>query len=211
MRYFTYLLTTLLTFVIGLTAAATWSVMRPSPSSPSAEAISIAISPIEFFGWWREKQSGARSHQENEPLPSYAYRQLERWSAADESRSEQINIVYHLENSGSQSVDLMVLAIGDFNISPDGQIAGSNELLRNPTLLTERQNIGQQVVRGLAPGERREVKFTNFNLRAMVDKYLRKEYGPLKPWELRVNIDVRTLDGRPVAQQQGRLRLTLGK
>src|ERR1043165_1014783 len=149
MRYFTYLLIALLTFITGLAAAATWSVMRPSPSSPLNEAISIAISPIEFFGWGREKQPGARSHQENEPLPPYAYRQLECWSAANESRSEQIDIIYHLENSGSQSVDLMVLAIGDFNISPNGQIAGANELLRNPTLLTERQNIGQQVVRGL--------------------------------------------------------------
>jgi hypothetical protein len=179
------------------------------PSQPGG-AISVAISPIEFFGWRHEKQSTTGSHRENESLPSYTYHQLESWYAADESQSEQIDVVYHLENRGSRSVDLMVLAIGDFSISPDGQIAGSNESLSNPTFLSERQNIGQQVIRGLAPGESREVKFTDFNLKAMVEKYLRKKYGSLQPWELSVNIDVMTLDKKQVAQQQGRLRLKLG-
>ena len=152
----------------------------------------------------------AGNQTENDVLPSHTYRPLESWSTADESQSEQIDVVCHLENRGSRSVDLMVLAMGDFNISPDGQIAGSNESLRNPTLLIERQNIGQQVILRLAPGGTKEVKFTSFNLRVMVDKYLRKDYGTLKPWELMVNIDVRTIDNRQIAHQQGRLRLTLG-
>lgn len=213
MRYFIRLLIMLLTFLVGLTAVILWSGLRQStqsaPPSRTNEAISVTISPIEFFGWWQENQPAARNHTENDLLPSHTYRPCESWYAADESQSEQIDVVYHLENRGSRPVDLMVLAIGDFNISPNGHIAGTDESLRHPTLLTERQNIGQQIIRGLAPGETREAKFTNFNVKAIVDKYLRKEYGTLQPWELRVNIDVRTHDNRPVAQQQGRLRLTL--
>lgn len=214
MRYFIRPLTALLTFIIGLTFVAIWSAWQPSTQSSQHpqpdKAVSVVISPIEFYGWWRDKQLAAVSPAENQTFPSYTYRQLEFWRVAEESRPEQIDIVYHLENRGSRSVDLIVLAIGDFSISPDGQIAGSCELLHNPTLLTERQNIGQTVIRNLAPGETREVKFTGFNLRAMVDKYLRKDYGSLLPWELRVNIDVRTLDNRQAAQAEGRLRLTPG-
>ncbi|HEV2913123.1 MAG TPA: hypothetical protein VGX92_07395 [Pyrinomonadaceae bacterium] len=209
MRYFTRLLTALLTFFVGLTAVAVWAVFQPS--SPPEVSISVAVSPIKFFGWRREAQTLATAQNESDAIPSYTYHPLEVWNAADESESEQIDVVYRLENRGSRPVDLMVLAIGDFHISPDGQRAGSNELLRNPTLLTERQNIGQQVIRGLSPGESREVRFADFNLRAMTDKYLRKQYGTLQPSELRISIDVRTLDNRQVAQQQGSLRLNLGR
>ena len=103
----------------------------------------------------------------------------------------------------------MILAVGDFSISPDGQATRSHKLLHRSTLLTERQNIGQQVIDDLVPGETREVRFTNFNLRAAVDKYLGQEYGTLEPWELRVKIDVRTIDNRQVAQREARLRLRL--
>ena len=210
MRYFIRPLIALLTFIAGLTVVATWSVLRPStpPSEPDSST-SVAISPIEFFGWWQEKQSAASSN--DDPVASNSYRQLESWRAADESQSDQVDIVYRLENRGSRSVELMVLAIGEFSISPDAPAAGSDEPRRRSTILSERQNIGQRIIRDLAPGETRELKFTCSNLRLTVDKYLRKEYGNLKPWELRVNIDVRTLDNRPVAQQQGRLRLTLGE
>lgn len=208
MRHFARPLIALLTFAIGLTAVAVWSVFQPSPQP--VESISLSVSPIEFFGWWGETQTAARNLRDYDPLPAYGYHQVEEWNAADASQPEQIDVVYRLENRGTRSINLMVLAIGDLSISPDGQRAGSNELLRNPTLLTERQNIGQQVIRGLEPGETREVRFSDFNLRAMADKYLRREYGTLRPSELKVNIDVRTLDNRQVAQQQGRLRLTLG-
>jgi hypothetical protein len=210
MRYFIRPLIALLTFITGLTVVATWSVLRPStpPSQPDSP-LSVAISPIEFFGWWHEKQSGVRSN--DDPVDSNVYRQLESWRTDDESQADQIDVVYHLENRGSRSVDLMVLAIGEFSISPDGLAAGSDEPRRHSTLLSERQNIGQRIIHDLAPGETRELKFTCSNLRSILNKYLRKEYGTLKPWELRVNIDVRTLDNRQVAQQRGRLQLTLGR
>ena len=209
MRHFTRLLIALLTFTIGLTAVAVRSVFQPSPLSD--EPVSLGDAPIEFFGWRRETPTAVRDRREKEALPSSTYSELEIWNAADESQPQQVDVVYRLENLGSRSIDLMVLAVCDFSISPDGQRAGSKELLRNPTLQTERQNIGQQVVRGLRPGETREIRFTDFNLGMMADKYLRKEYGTLRPSELRVNIDVRTLDNRQVAQQQGRLLLTLGR
>lgn len=214
MRYFIRLLIALLTFTTGLTAVAIFSGLRQPalssiPSQPD-EDVSVAISPVEFFGWWQDQQSAARRHMEGDLLPSHTYRQFETWVAADESQSEQIDIVCRLENRGRRAVDLMVLAVGEFSILPDGRLAGSDESLRDPTILTERHNLGQQVIRGLAPLETREVTFTSSNLKAIVEKYLRKEFGTLRPSELRVNIDVRTLDKKQVGQQQGRLRLILG-
>jgi hypothetical protein len=215
MRYFIRILVALLTFITGLALVSVLGVLQPSTnssqSSPPKASISVAISPMEFFGWWRDKQLASKSAKEDdEALPSHTYRQLESWRAADESQPDQIDVVYSLENLGDRPVDLMVLAVCDFSISPDGLRAGSDELLRRPTLLTERQNIGQQVIRRLEPGETRELKFTGFDLKAIVDKYARKQYGALQPWELRVNIDVRTLDNRQVAEQQGHLRLVVG-
>ena len=212
-RFIFHLLITILTFITGITAVTIWSMLWPSTQSSQPplhdQSIAVEISPVEFFGWRRERQSFPGGDERADSLPSHTYCQLEFWNAADESQSEQVDVLYRLENRGNRPVDLMILAVGDFSISPDGQATESNQLLRRSTLLTERQNIGQQVIDDLAPGETREVRFTNFNLRAAVDKYLGKEYGTLQPWELRVKIDVRTLDNRQVAQREARLRLSL--
>lgn len=206
-------LITILTFIIGITAVTIRSILGPStpPLQPPQhhQSIAVEISPIEFFEWRREKQLFPRGDEKAENQPSHTYRQLEFWNAAEESQSGQVDILFRLENHGNRPVDLMILAVGDFSISPDGQGTGSNKPLHKSTLLTERQNIGQQVIDDLAPGETREVGFTNFNLRATVDKYLGKQYGVLEPRELRVKIDVRTLDNRQVAQREARLRLSL--
>jgi hypothetical protein len=214
MRYFIRLMIALLTFVVGLTATAVWSVFQPSApvARPATrnDSVNVTISPVKFYEWQRDKQLPASiGKDEDEALPSYSYHQIKDWATRDELHSAQIDIVFRLENHGSQPVDLMTLATGDFNLSPlEQMVTGSEE--RHLTLLTERQNIGQQVIHDLAPGEVREVRFTDCNLKMMANKYLRKEYGTLRPWELKVNVDVMTLDNMQTAWAGGQLRLTLG-
>ncbi len=214
MRHFIRLMIALLTFATGLTVTAIWSAFQPSsPAAKTAarnDSVSVTISPLKFFEWQRDKQSSATIGKDDEALPSYSYHQIKEWTASDDAQSGQIDVVFRLKNLGSQPVDLMILATGDFNLSPVEQM-GTEAERRQPALLTERQNIGQLVVHDLAPGETREVKFTDCNLKAMVNKYLRKEYGTLRPWELKVNVDVMTLDNMQTAWAGGQLQLTPGR
>lgn len=217
-RLIVHLLIALLTFIISVTVFAVWSSLQPAapPSAPAqqSETASVAISDVEFYGWWRDQEPSVtraklRAHDDGDEagaMPSYTYHHLDAWDVSDKSQPSRVDVVCRVQNNGRRPVDLMLLAQGEFSISPEGAEAGSKELLRNPTILTEQQNIGQQVVRGLAPGEIREVKFTDFDLKGFADKYVRKTYGPLRPWEFRADIDVRTLDNKQVAQQRGTLQ-----
>lgn len=210
MRHYIRLMVALLTFGIGLTVSAVWSAFQPSaPAARRAsgnDSLNVTISPVKFYEWQRDKQLSASIGKDDEDLPSYSYRQIKDWTASEDVQSGQIDIVCRLENHGSQPVDLMILATGDFNLSPVEQM-GAESAPRQRALLTERQNIGQQVIHDLAPGEVREVKFANVDLKAMANKYLRKEYGTLRPWELKANVDVMTLDNMQTAWAGGQLRL----
>ncbi|HEY0545328.1 MAG TPA: hypothetical protein VGC91_08145 [Pyrinomonadaceae bacterium] len=207
MRFFIRLLASLLTFAVGLTTVAVWSVFQPSSQpAQTSEAVSVAITGMNFFGWRGETPSGLEleSSKFSSAVPTY-YR-LESWHAADPSQPGMIDVVFHLENHGSQPVSLMVIAIGKLNSIPH-QAEGTSEAGRIP-LLTEQQNIGQRVIRDLAPGESREITFAGIDLKEMANKYLRKEFGRLRPFELMVKIDVSTLDNKQVAELQSILPLS---
>jgi hypothetical protein len=207
MRYVIRLIIALLTFMVGLTANAIWSALQPSApavvrQASSDDSLRVMISPVEFFEWRSEKQSVAN----DETLPPSSYYRIKAFDI-EESQTGMIDIVCRLENRGSQPVDLMILATGDLTVSPMRTEAERQQ----PPLLTERENIGQQVIRGLAPGEKREVNFYSFNLKWMTDKYLRQAFGPLRPRGFKVSVDVMTFDGVQTAWAGGELPLTFGR
>lgn len=202
----------LLAFIFGVLAFTTlngWQqkVFSTIPITHKTDSLSIELKPVEFFGWWKEKAGAPTNAQADETKLRNDYRKLRAWDANDSLSPTQIDIVCHLENKGTQPVDLMVLATGDFLVAPlKNRVLDDKGGLRQISL-TERQNIGQQIIKQLNPGEVREIRFTNFEIKSVADKYRLKEYGELWPWELSVKINVVTTENIQVAEQPARLSL----
>jgi hypothetical protein len=191
-----------LIFTIGFIASEVWSGSQQSTSVPPQAIISILPRPIEFFGWFGKKPLAV---EDSHTQVQAEYRKL---LICDAQCPDLIDIVYCLENRGSQPADLMVLAVGEFRIPSYKQRVNMGKEFLEPAHLVERQNIGQQVIYKLNPGEVKEIKFTNLNIKAEMEKYLRREQGHhLQPWEFRVSINVKAMEDQQVAQGEAVLNL----
>ncbi len=202
----------LLAFIFGVlafTALNGWQqkVFSTIPITHKTDSLSIELKPVEFSGWWKQKVVAPSNAQADETKLRNDYRKLLAWDANDPLSPTQIDIVCRVENMGTQPVDLMVLATGDFLVAPLKSGALDDKGALRQISLTERQNIGQQIIKQLNPGEVREIRFTNFEIKSVADKYRLKEYGELWPWELSVKINVVTTENTRVAEQQARLSL----
>lgn len=217
----------LLAFTVGVFSAFLLEPLRPaSPTTQRAEVpVSISTMPVEFYAWCRAPRGDAAIEGvrggvgDVEPNESFydsefnkpQYLRLDTRGAAFGPQPDYLDIVYRVENLGRRPVDLMILATGDLSVLPDRRAFDSDKVAMSQTILTERVNIGQSIIKQIAPGEIRAVKFSNFNLRAEVLKYSRKEYGALRPTALRVYLDLRTTCGQKIAQDEATLKLLPGQ
>lgn len=211
MRFFMKFSAAILTFALGVTAAGVWALLVPSSQLVAAteivESESITITPIMFLGWSTTLVPPGQIPAEQNTSPAFFYRKLDIWYVDVPSRADRIDLVCYVTNRGTRPVDLAAIAIGEFSVSNRGESPRPGI----STVLTERQNIGQQVLTALAPGETRQLQFSNFDLKTGVEKYLRKEFGSLRPWDFHVTVNLQTLDGQPLGNQQGVLPLVRGR
>ncbi|MBV9209400.1 MAG: hypothetical protein JOZ52_02160 [Acidobacteria bacterium] len=211
MRYFIRLMIALLAFATGLTATGIWNALQPSARQAASDSYpSVTISPVKFYEWRRAEQpAGLYLDDSDEAPPPASYYQIQTLSP-DDSQTGMVDIVCQLENRGSQPVDLLILATGDLLVSPK-EIMGTESERQQLPLLTERENIGEKFIRGLAPGEKREVRFENFSLKLITNKYLRGGYGSLRPNGFKVVVDVRMAGNLQMACAGGLLKLNFGR
>jgi hypothetical protein len=214
---FTKLLIALGTFAFGLTIFSLWGGFQKKAFSsselrPRSDFISVSVNSIGFYGWGKEKTRDDEvmdvTHVDDlkASLPN-DYRKLRVWDAGDRLAPELIEIRCRLENRGQQPLDLLVLATGDYLVAPFKKGAVDEKGALKSFSLTEHQNLGQQAVIQLRPGEVREISYTDINVKSVVDKYRLKEYGQLWPFDLRVRVSVETTDNIPVTESDARLRI----
>jgi hypothetical protein len=187
----------------------------PSNSSPA-----VTIKSIGFYTWWwSDKQISLGFRADNAP-PKNTYIKLEQWQNIGDAgvpHPDVIDVVCRIDNKGKQPADFVVSAVGDFKVESYGRVENSEETkdkdldkVLESVPWTEEKNLGQMTIRDLAPGESREVKFTDFNLRAVLDKYSGSRNNDLWPWKLRVRINVASPQGTSIAQGQAILDLIPG-
>jgi hypothetical protein len=204
MQYFLRFSIALLTFITGV---AVWSALKPS--EPTAyritkdDSLSVTISPVRFYEWRRSKvQFTPSAGEDDEALTSCSYHQVEAWDF-DATQTGYVDVVCRLENHGSQPVELVILATGDIRLKG----VGGPRL--EPFVVLATENIGQQVVHQLEPGEVREVKFANFNLKESAAHHVKTPDAPGRSLELGVNVNVMRLEDNVLtAWAGGHLPLT---
>lgn len=204
MKYFLRFTIALLTFIMGV---AVWSALKPS--EPTAcritkdDSLSVTISPVRFYEWRQSKvQFTPLGGEDDEALISYSYHQLKAWDF-DAAQTEYVDVVCRLENHGSQPVELVILATGDIRLK------GAGGPRVEPFVVLATENIGQQVVHQLAPGEVREIKFANFDLKRSAARHVETPDVPGRSLELGVNVNVMRLEDNVLtAWAGGHLPLT---
>lgn len=165
------------------------------------------ISSIAFYGWWWSDQQLENNFDADNPPPKNSYINLDRWDASqpDSPHPDRIDVACRIENRTNRAVNLSLEAIGDFKVASyrfmtEGPSSDKNinESLKSISW-TENHSLGQIALGELAPGQVREIKFKDFSVRSVVDKYLKPAAGDLWPWKLRVSIIARTLTGAQAA------------
>ena len=186
-------------------------------SSMETEA-SVTIDPVAVYGWWWSDEQLERDFDADNPPPKKSYIRLDRWDASqpDSPHPDSIDLICRLENHTDQPMSLSVEAFADFKVASYESIAqGSgtqqavDEKLRQ-IKWSDNQKVGKLVIDTLPPGEAREARFKDFQLRSVIDKYLRPNAGDLWPWKLRISIIAKNSKGVNIAFAEATIDLIPG-
>jgi len=103
---------------------------------------------------------------------------------------------------------LSLEAIVDFKVASYDAIAreaGNQNAVDerlNQVPWTDSRKLSKVTINSLLPGEARDARFKNFNLRAVIDRYLKPSAGDLWPWKLRITLVATTSNGLRVAYSE---------
>lgn len=170
----------------------------------------LTISSMALYGWWWSEEQLENNFDADNPPPKKAYVKLDKWDASqpDSAHPDRIDIICRLENHTKESIDVSLEAFADFKVGSYQAIArgsGTEEAVDEKLRQIEwsdNQEIGRPVTGTLRPDEARDVKFKDFDLRAVIDKYLKPSAGDRWPWRLRISI---------IAKNSKRVRVAHGE
>lgn len=189
---------------------------NPTENRSNQEASgAITIRSITFYGWWWSDDQMANNFDADNPPPKSSYIKLDRWAASqpDSPHPDRIDVTCSIENRTNQTVKLSLVAVADFKVAsyrfmthgPNSDKSIDESLKDIPW--KENRSLGEIALGELAPGEVREIKFKDFSVRSVIDKYLRPAAGDLWPWKLRISIVARTSKSEQVGHSEAMIDL----
>jgi hypothetical protein len=152
------------------------------------------------------------------PPPKKSYLKLDKWDASqpDSPHPDRVDIVCRLQNDTKEPIDISLEAFADFKVGSYEAIArgsGTEKALDEKLShiqWSDNQKIGKLVIDRLLPGEAREVRFKDYQLRAVIAKYFKPTAGDLWSWKLRVSIIAKNSEGIRVAYAEETIDLIPG-
>ena len=194
----------------------------PLPSFPArtpSEAVRAPQKSVKFFGWWWSEEELVRAGLDETKATKNTYLELNEWVSGvsgEGPEPDYVDVVYCLKNQSGHPQDFIVTASAYFKWAPPDLSLNADEDEDVDKLLaaipwSSARKIGLLVVRNVAPGESREVKFTDFNLRSIAGKYLSEDGTrlPVWPWKFKAGITVKGADGKLVQTEEGILDVIL--
>ena len=187
---------------------------KPEPESKGE----VTIRPINIYGWWWSDQQLENNFDADKPPPKAAYVKLDRWDASqpDSPHPDRIDIICRLENRTKEPIYISLEAFADFKVASYKAIAygagteqAVNEKLKQ-TQWSDKQEIGVPVSHILLSGEEKDFEFKSFDIRAVIDKFLKPASGDLWPWRLRISITAKNSKGANVAREEEIISLVPG-
>lgn len=183
----------------------------PHTTSSQEGSTQAVVKSVEFYTWWWNDEQLKGEFDERNPPPKKAYIKIEQWkdtSNANAPHPDQLDIVCQIENKGDKPTDFVVLVTGDWIVAPQSQYSDRDiDKITDEVAWTEETKISREVVHNLAPGERREVKIKDYNLRETLKNYSGARADTLWPWKFRVHVYIEKTDGTRIAQEQAVLSL----
>jgi len=167
------------------------------------ESNTIKIASIDLFCWWfSDEQIRKGFYAENAP-PKNTYTKLEVWNAYTEAlHPDKIDIVSHVENGKDLAQELIIEVEISFKVESWEKVtndSGSNEEILKSVPWTEKVKINPQKII-LQPKEKTTVNFKDFNLGESLDKCCGDRDDDLWAWFMKVQVTVRSINGKKLAE-----------
>lgn len=190
---------------------------RENTSEPESKT-ELTIRTIDIYGWWWTDQQLESNFDADNPPPKTAYVKLEKWDASqpDSAHPDRIDIICRLENHAKEPIHISLEGFADFKVASYKAIAygadteqAVDEKLKQ-IQWSNKQTIGVSSDYKLLPGESKNIEFKNFDIRAVINKYLKPASGDLWPWRLRISMTVKNSKGVSVTQAQTTISVVPG-
>jgi len=171
------------------------------------ESKSVKIDSLEFYcWWWGKEQMGKGLFDDDKQPPKNTYTKMEEWRYGDVNflHPDKIDIVGNIANNTYLPQELLIEAQISFKVeywekvmnTPDNMYA-LDKIPWSGKVNLERKELLLQ------PQEKADVTFKDFNLRAVIDKYENDDKnGDLWPWEMKVEIKIKSKDGKKINESE---------
>lgn len=178
----------------------------------------IGIDSVAIYGWWWSDEQFSNHFDADNPPPKLAYIKLKEWSAAVEEtpHPDRVDLAFCVRNETNQVSHITLSAVGDFKVGSYKTIAFGNKTEQEfedklkALPWSEKTIIGDPADVDLSPGEIKEIKFKDFHIRSIVDKYLGEDKSDDWPWRMRILICATDERGTIVGKVQATLDLIPG-
>ena len=186
-------------------------------SAPETET-ALVIRRIDIYGWWWSDQQLENNFDADKPPPKTAYVKLERWDASqpDSVHPDRIDIICRLENHTKEPIEVFLKGFAEFKVASYKAIAygaGTEQAVEEKLKhipWSDKQALGLFSKHKLLPGEGKDIEFKNFNIRAVISKYLKPASADLWPWRLRISMTTKNSKGVSVTKAQTIIRVVPG-
>jgi hypothetical protein len=157
---------------------------------------------IQLYGrWWSRQQMAGNWSADNAPAKE-GYVRLDNWDASGGNaypHPNKVDIICMLQNGDEDLKQLRMIAVVNFRIASYREITN---LSKDEEFETKLQNIawskavtiGEKSQIDLKAKESREIKFTDFNLIRILNKYFESK-DDLWPWKMRVRVKILDRNG----------------